>query len=133
MSSASLVGRCRITVPAAERITTTFSRITPVLMELIVCQSLRPAERRVVAITRLREQEMHVPGQRVKNCKVIVWQPLAGPARNSKRSALGHITQLWNKQKRDFALLAAARKSRVNVTQVLGSGEGAGVECPKRN
>src|SRR5581483_630994 len=45
MSSGSVIGRCNITVPAAEKITTRIIRMTPVLMELRVCQVLRNTER----------------------------------------------------------------------------------------
>ena len=44
MSSGSVIGRCRITVPAAEKMTTRMMRTTPVLIELRVCQLLRSAE-----------------------------------------------------------------------------------------
>src|SRR5579863_5661078 len=51
MSSGSVMGRCRITVPAAEKMTTRMINTTPVLMELRVCQVLRTAERSDGAIT----------------------------------------------------------------------------------
>jgi hypothetical protein len=41
ISSASVAGRCRITVPAAEIMTTRMSRMTPVLMAARVCQIFR--------------------------------------------------------------------------------------------
>ena len=51
MSSASVIGRCKMTVPAAEKMTTRIIRTTPVLMELSVCQRLRHAERSDIAIS----------------------------------------------------------------------------------
>ena len=51
MSSASVIGRCRMTVPAAEKMTTRIISTTPVLMELSVCQILRDAERSDGAIS----------------------------------------------------------------------------------
>ena len=51
MSSASVIGRCRITVPAAEKMTTRIISTTPVLMELSVCQILRDTERSGGAIS----------------------------------------------------------------------------------
>ena len=50
-SSGSVMGRCRITVPAAEKMTTRIMRMTPVLMELSVCQILRNTERSDGAIS----------------------------------------------------------------------------------
>src|SRR5579862_6492519 len=51
MSSGSVMGRCKITVPAAEKMTTRMMRTTPVLMELSVCQIFRDAERSDGAIS----------------------------------------------------------------------------------
>src|SRR5450631_417143 len=51
MSSESVMGRCRMTVPAAEKMTTKIIRTTPVLMELSVCQTWRDAERSDRAIS----------------------------------------------------------------------------------
>ena len=45
------MGLCRMTVPAAEKMTTKMIRITPVLMELSVSQIFRNAERSDRAIT----------------------------------------------------------------------------------
>src|SRR5580700_7230080 len=45
MSSGSVIGRCRMTAPAAEKMTTKIIRTTPVFMELSVCQVLRDAVR----------------------------------------------------------------------------------------
>ena len=44
MSSDSVIGRCKMTVPAAEKITTRMISTTPVLIELRVFQILRAAE-----------------------------------------------------------------------------------------
>src|SRR5580765_3251224 len=51
MSSGSVVGLCRMIVPAIEKMITRMIRITPVLTELRVCQVLRTAEPREKAIT----------------------------------------------------------------------------------
>src|SRR5579871_5007602 len=51
MSSGSVMGRCRMTVPAAEKMTTRMMRMTPVLIELRVCQILRLVERSDRAIS----------------------------------------------------------------------------------
>src|ERR1017187_7590603 len=41
MSSGSVIGRCRMMVPAPARMTTMIRRTTPVLIEEAVCQTLR--------------------------------------------------------------------------------------------
>src|ERR1700727_1703114 len=51
MSSASVIGRCRMTVPAAAKMTHKIIRTTPVLIELRVCQILRGADRSDRAIS----------------------------------------------------------------------------------
>src|SRR5262249_39871377 len=51
MSSGSVMGRCKMTVPAAEKITTRMIRITPVLTELSVSQIFRYVQRSDKAIT----------------------------------------------------------------------------------
>lgn len=51
MSSGSVMGRWRMTVPAAEKMTTRMINTTPVLIELRVFQVLLTAERNDAAMT----------------------------------------------------------------------------------
>src|SRR5215472_4723293 len=132
MSSASLVGRCRITVPAAEKITTTISRITPVLMELSVCQSLRPAEPRVVAMSLASgKREMHVPSQSAENHEVLAHKRLSGPGRYPGWRLFGPYDPALERAKGDFTPLDAVVKSPAEVTQVLLQAKRAEVQGSK--
>src|ERR1017187_3570480 len=98
MSSASVIGRCKMTVPAAEKMTTKIMRITPVLMELSVCQRLRHAERndRTISFLFLASCNARSAPTFGFPAKSFVINGLSSLAHPARVASVSHITHLFN-------------------------------------
>src|ERR1700690_3970734 len=101
MSSGSVMGRCKMIVPAAAKITTRIRRTTPVLIDAAVCQILRSADLRATGVEVLFEiMAIFVPNVRGKctfaakrraNCTLLKMNSLGGCPDAALRVSLGQI------------------------------------------
>src|SRR5215472_826038 len=117
MSSGSVIGRCRITVPAAEKITTRMIRMTPVLMELSVCQVERTTERsdRLIFLQFLASTSARSAPTCEGSYISIAINRLQDLAIFFERSRLSHNTHLHFSP---FAI-SPTRKSVISITKLL--------------
>src|SRR5579863_1084783 len=95
MSSGSARGRCKMTVPAAEKITTRMISTTPVLIELSVCQISRKALRKLRAIPDppTIERNARTPPHSSNSIKYRVHSELGEMAGLDCEPGLSHYTQ----------------------------------------
>lgn len=149
MSSGSVMGRCRISVPAAETITVMMSRMTPVLIELSVCQTLLSEDREFPAISvPFVRCEGEMPSRRQARPRRYGYARLptnekarsapdraarvsglnravAKFSRATAKAVLGHITQQLEGKREFGAGHARCPGSQRDVTRVLGIRSGA--------
>src|SRR3954463_13565712 len=96
MSSGSVSGRCRMTVPAIEKMTTRMISTTPVLIELNVFQVLRTADRSDRAMTVRLPQfgGMHVLRQLCECSQIPALQWVERSAQQEQAMEMRHNTHI---------------------------------------